>query len=171
MRGTAQIRRTARLVGLLAVLLGLLAMHGLGSTHHAAAAAAAPVAGVAAVTDSGAAAPAGMVAGVAAPAVSHHAGLTSHGHRHTEAATPVAEPGTAAVDDLGIPACDERCQAGLAVLCVAVLTSAAVLAALARRRRTSHLLVSRRRTSLGRTPSAPWRPGLDPVAQLGISRT
>ena len=174
MRTTGQTERgpaAARLLGLLAVLLGLLAMHGLASSHHAAAAvlghaAAAPATATATAERSGAAAEA------------HHAGAGAAVMAHPNSAdqmTPTAEglavrgPGGPAN-----PACDDDCQDGLAAVCAAVLAAVAAAAALRRAATRRPVLPARPRG--GPRPRAPARAqplfrGPDPVAALCVSRT
>ena len=117
-------RAATRALAVLAVLLGLLAMHGLASSHHAAAATTA----------------------AATTAAQHH----------------LAAPG-------GL-ACDQDCP-DLALLCVAVLTGAALTLVMARRR-SSPLLVAPACVR-GPAPMPPMRHarGPDPVRELCVSRT
>lgn len=137
-------RAATRTLAVLAVLLGLLAMHGLASTHHAAAATTAAQ---------------HHPAPADASAVQHHAAGAAVAH---DEADVLAAPSG--------PACGEDCP-DLALLCVAVLTGAA-LALLMAHRRSSPLLVS---------PASPHVPaplppvrhtqGPDPVRELCVSRT
>ena len=151
----------ARLLGLLVVLLGLLSMHGLTSTHHAAAAVPVP------------------------SAVAHRAPQSPHGHEHHDpgdgprdspaTAGTAAAIGHAVAVAVGLPGlvCDAGCPPDAAVLCLAVLVVAcavAVLTATGRRRAGPHR--SRRpgplagRPARRRSPSTP-----DPVKDLCVSRT
>ena len=148
------------------VLLGLLAMHGLVSAHHAPAAAKghAPSAVAAQVADKpllqlGWADPQqhDQVAAVARAATASAASLT----RET-----VIGP--------AVPACDDDCATGVALLCAAIIAAAAagawLVAATARRR---VLRAPARGVSWARAPARARRllPGLDPVAELCVSRT
>ena len=163
LRGAAA---AARLLGLLAVVLGLLAMHGLASAHHAAASAAAPV---------------------HAPSSSAGHSLLppdrdgTHPHHHDGLASPAtAGPATAAglLDVAGagpaVPGCDDDCPSGLAALCAAVLAAAAATAWLvgAAARRPAAVAPARGGPR-PRAPAAARRllPGPDPVAELCVSRT
>ncbi len=112
MRSTRHTRPAGRLLALLAVLLGLLALHGLVSDHHAAAAA--PVLGGARGSTSSA-------AQHAAPAHEHPAAAWTAG-----GATVVGQVPTP-------PHCDADCPGSIAKLCVAVLVAAATASLLARR--------------------------------------
>lgn len=134
-----------RLFALLALLLGLLAMHGLGSTHHASAA----TAGAA-----HSAAPAGV-----------------HGHGQHAAAHTASVPSTVA--GLWGPLCSDDCPGSLALLCVAVLASAVAAAALCRHRGRDDDLARPWRQQQKPGPGAADRPPdtLDPVAELCVSRT
>ncbi len=155
----------ARLLGLLAVLLGLLAMHGLASTHHhAAAGVVAPVADV-------------HPAGVAPP---HRHGHAEHGPASSTSDRVDVAYGTgaghgdgAAVTGRPDPACDGHCAPDVAALCLAVLTCAsavALLAAAARRRAGPHLPAPARaaRVPVLRDLSLVTP---DPVKDLCVSRT
>ena len=144
----------ARLLGLLVVLLGLLSMHGLTSTHHAAAAVPVP----SAVTNSAEQNP---------PGPEHHDPGDSPATAGTAAAT-----GHAVAVGLPGPVCDTGCPPDAAVLCLAVLVVAcavAVLTATGRRQAGPHR--SRRpgplagRPARRRSPSTP-----DPVKDLCVSR-
>jgi hypothetical protein len=146
------VRATVRLLGLLAVVLGLLAMHGLASTHHAAAAVHAHAAAPATVADE--------------PRPAHEATAP---HRRAAAATG---------SWLGVPpgaACADHCPDALVAVCVAVLAATAAATALVRaaavRRALLPAWVGRDLTA--RLPATPrWLlPGPDPVAELCVSRT
>lgn len=137
-------RAATRALAVLAVLLGMLAMHGLASTHHAAAA---------------------TTAAQHPPAPADSSSV----QRHAAGAAVVHDNADVLAAPDG-PACGEDCS-DLALLCVAVLTGAA-LALLMARRRPSPLLVAPAR---GRAP-APAPPvgharGPDPVRELCVSRT
>lgn len=153
MSRTRQIGQ-ARLFALLAVLLGLLAMHGIASSHHAAAAT-----------------PATVVS------AQHSLAAAGHGHGHdadpnATAALDVA-PRAALSPVAPTPACDDGCPSAIGMLCVAVLTAAAGAAA---------VLLHRRRQPQPRQPRSshrarafvlhcrPFAPP-DPVAELCVSRT
>jgi hypothetical protein len=148
--------RLGRAVALLALVVGLLAMHGLAGTHHAAAAV-----------------PTHAAPTQAAVTTEHGATHTTHeyddgsGH-HAVAAAGVPVALTAA----GIPGCGDDCEPGVATLCVAVLavTAIAVAAGLVARSRTSTSQASGRLRARApvvlRLP-----PRLDPVAELCVSRT
>jgi hypothetical protein len=147
--------RATRFLAVLAVLLGLLAMHALASSHHAAAAlpVMAPASGAGATT---------AAADVTAENV-HHGSSTGSG---AEAAARLA--GTHTGDDKG--ACDDACST--TVLCLAILT-AAVAAATLSVRRTRPGVPNRRTAHQPGAPEAarhaPAAP--DPVEKLCISRT
>ena len=141
--------RAARLFAVLAVLLGLLAMHGLASAHHAAA--------TAPVADHGA-----TVAGEdPAAELPHEHPAVQHG---------AADAVSAASSALEAPSCHDDCPTA-AALCVAFLAIAALALLLARQRpAVPRWAPTRRRTR----PSAPpiWHgPGPDPVRELCVSRT
>ena len=105
----------ARLLPLLAVMLGLLAMHGLASTHHTAAAPAR------------AGTPSAVAAVDSPPAGSQH----RHGPQEHDRAASGAPAATAmagsllerAVTGPAVPGCSDECTDGLAVLCAAVLAA------------------------------------------------
>ena len=153
-RGPAAVR----LLGLLAVVLGLLAMHGLASAHHAAAAP--PVHAPPATAD---------------PLPEGRDG--THRHDHGAPGSPAA---TAAglLDPAGagpaVPGCGDDCHSGLAVLCAALMAAAAatawLVASTARRRVVAD---PSRGGTWRRAPAAARRllPGPDPVAELCVSRT
>jgi hypothetical protein len=144
-------RAATRALAVLAVLLGLLAMHGLASTHHAAGATSAAQHHPAQAAADAAAVPAHQVAGAeAGPAAPTH--------------------GAASLAGPGGPTCDGGCP-DLAVLCVAVLAGAALALLLARRRSVPLLTAPALRTARALTPAV-WHPrGPDPVRELGVSRT
>ena len=145
---TAPMARAAtRALAVLAVLLGLLAMHGLASTHHAAASTA-PHAAQADV------APAAEVEGA------HHHALAMSAAEH-DAVALAADPGAP---------CDETCP-DLAVLCVAVLTGAALALLLARRSSSPLLLAPASPRVPAPAPPVRHARGPDPVRELCVSRT
>lgn len=137
-------RALTRALAVLAVLLGLLAMHGLASTHHA----------VAATGQHSAAA----VASPADEAVAHHAPAAAVVHDGAALAAPAGADCGGDCPDLG-------------VLCVAVLLTGAALALLARRRSSPLLLAPARPLAPTRAPPGRLARGPDPVKELCISRT
>ncbi len=143
--------RVARLFALLVVLLGLLAMHGLTSTHHAAAAT--PV----------------MSSASGPSSTSAVAKSTPHDDVHHNGDTPSVSQAAGAHTAPGA-SCDDDCPT--TVLCLAILTAAAAAAALTLARTRPRaaggpLSVQPRTTAPARhVPRAP-----DPVAELCISRT
>lgn len=148
---TAARGRAARLLAVLAVLLGLLAMHGLASTHHAAAAA-----------------PAAHAALPAAEAEAE-AGRNVHRHGAAPVAVPAQAHGAAPLAGDGA-SCDDDCP-DIAMLCVAVLTGAALALLLARERRPVLLPASAHPRAATRAPPVRMARGPDPVRELCISRT
>jgi hypothetical protein len=157
---TRQSGQAGRLLALLTVLLGLLAMHGLASTHHAAATV--PVQQASAATED---------RGAHTGSPPGHTSL--HGaHEHEPlASTSLGASAPAAVAAPGEPGCTDSCTGSLALLCVAVLAAAAA-AAVSTWQRCSHSAPARAEPR-GRAPGAArwWPPDLDPVAELCISRT
>ena len=145
---TAPRGRATRLLAALAVLLGLLAMHGVASPHHAAAAPA--------VTGHAAASPAESAHPQDHVATAH---LETASHQEAQAL-----PGPAG------PACHDGC-ASIGALCVAVLAGAALVLLLSRRQ-SSPLRLAQVRRSV-RAPAPPYRHarGPDPVRELCVSRT
>ncbi len=138
----------ARLLAMAAVLVGLLAMHGLASTHHGAAARA--------------------HAPLGAP-IDEQVGA---GHSHT-AAAPLSTMASlpSSVASASLPACDGHCPIGLGVMCLAVLTVAAAAGAAAPARRATGPVRPRAlRAASAAAPRHPLRL-LDPVADLCVSRT
>ena len=140
-------RAAARALAVLAVLLGLLAMHGLASTHHAAASATPHAA-------QEVNAPAAEVEG----AYDHASAMSAAVH---DTAAFAAGPGAT---------CDETCP-DIAVLCVAVLTGAALALLLARRRSSPPPLASHRPREPAPAPPVRHARGPDPVRELCVSRT
>lgn len=167
--------RLGRAVALLALVVGLLAMHGVAGAHHAAAGT--ETHGTAHATSAHAtsahATSAHATSGHVAAPTEHGTDHATHGydgsrvgHALTAAGVLVALPAS------GFPGCDDDCEPGVATLCVAVLavTAIAVAAGLAARSRTSTLQASERPRARApvvlRLP-----PRLDPVAELCVSRT
>lgn len=151
-------RRLYRALAVVAVLAGLLAMHGLATGHHASAHAPTPPAAHAAV--------AAMAATDHVAAASHHA--ADWAERAKAAALPGQLPTLSPADD-----CNPSCPVvpAATTLCLAVLTGLALGLHLAR----SHRLVQqgrrRRPPPAARTGRVvvPRRPDL--VAELCVSRT
>ena len=127
-------------------MLGLLAMHGLASTHHA----------VATTPASATAAP--------------HAHGGDAQEQHSSAEKVLAIPSTGA--GLSEPLCADDCPDALTALCVAVLTSAAAAAVLVAGRDWDAVATPWRQQQECR-PAATDRPPDTPdsVAELCISRT
>lgn len=168
MSRTGRTRRgtvAARLLPVLAVVLGLLAMHGLASTHHASAAPAR------------AGTPSAVAPVDSRQAVSQH----RHGPQADDRAASGAQASTAmagslverAVTGPAVPECGDDCTDSLAMLCAAVLaaTAAAVWLIVAAARRP--VPTATRRGPRARAPARARRlpPRLDPVAELCVSRT
>lgn len=150
--GTAASREhAARWLAVLAVLLGLLAMHGLGSPHHAAAASGATHAALPAAATS--------------PDDDAHA----HHHRHAAAKPEVPHDAVALLGSPGA-SCDGACP-DLAMLCVAVLAGAALALLLTRRRSCPALATPARPRDPARAPPVRHARGPDPVRELCVSRT
>lgn len=136
--------RLGRALAVLAVIAGVLAMHGLASAHHAAAAA--PL----------------------VPALLAAATADDHAH-HAASPQPSAAPAIAA----NAHDCDPLCSSGehgLALLCVAVLI-AVTAGVLVLRQRTGALPRSTAPPSAVRVPSTAPPRSLDLVAELCVSRT
>lgn len=162
-RGQGRRGAAARVLALLAVVLGLLGMHGLASTHHAAAAAPGHAASAVAADQS--------VSLEDRPAPQQH----DHAASRAEAVSSIAGALLAeAVLRPAVPACEQDCPSSLTLLCAAVIAAAAAtawrLGPTARRRAPM--------TPAGGGPQARapagarWLlPGLDPVAELCVSRT
>jgi len=135
------------------LLLGLLAMHGLASSHHGTPAAAAAA---------HAAAPDAVHAAVPHPADAAHAAVPDPAH-----ISPIGSPHQL---DVPAPSCAGDCPGDVAMLCLAVLPAAAAAAAA-----YAHRAVDAGRPSAPRACRAPM-PRLsgrllDPLADLCISRT
>lgn len=140
-----------RLLALFAVLVGLLAMHGVASSHHSPASAA--------ERHSAAAVQAHDV-----PHAPAHHGVAAAGSPVEQPTGPLAAPGG--------PRCDTDCATGLMALCVAVLVAAVVATAVLLRHR-AYPWGSRPALDTARAPTgdrlAP--PPPDPVRELCVSRT
>lgn len=145
--------RARRVIAVLAIAVGVLAMHGLASGHHGA---------VPALTATTA-------------AVEQHAAGAAHaaehaGHQALAAGATAAAP----LHDVLAGGCDGDCgehPSGLALLCAAVLLAAAGAMVLGLAKRTWRTVPSTGPPERARTStSAPLR-RLDPVADLCISRT
>ena len=157
----------ARLLALLAVLVGLLAMHGLASTHHSAATAAERPAGPA-------------ERHFAAAVVNRHSAATVQAHDvpHAPAHHGAAAAGSPAQQPTGPraapsgPACDTDCVTGLVALCVAVLAVAVIATAVLLSHR-ARPWGSRPALGTARAPTAARLdpPPPDPVRELCVSRT
>lgn len=132
-----------RALAVLAVLIGLLAMHGLTSTHHAAA---------------------------ATTSAQHHPAPADASPVHHHAAGAAVVHDNAALADSPGASCDETCP-DLAVLCIAVLTGAALALLLARRRSSPLLPSSDRPRGPAPAPAVRHTQGPDPVRELCVSRT
>lgn len=146
-------QRAGRLLALVAVLVGLIAMHGLASSHHAPAAAA------------------GHIAPAAEPQ------NAAHPH-HVTVAQPQVESVVwspqQAVSEPAAPAasCDDDCGA-LVTLCLAVLAAAiGVVMAVAIALRLGSAVVARGvRPGPARACARAGTPPPDPVRELCVSRT
>ena len=177
----------ARLLALFVILVGLLAMHGLASSHHSAATAAERPAGpaerhaAAAVVNRHSAAavqahdvphaPAHDVPHAPARHVTHapaHHGAAATGSPAQQPTGPLAAPSG--------PSCDTDCVTGLVALCVAVVTAAvtaAVTATAVLLRHRARPWGSRPTLGTARAPTAARLdpPPPDPVRELCVSRT
>ena len=144
----------ARLLALFAVLVGLLAMHGLASSHHSPAAAAEHPSGPAQLHSA---------AAVQAHAPAHH-GAAATGSPDQQPTGPLAAPSG--------PSCDTDCITGLVALCVAVLAAAVIATAVLLRHR-ARPWGSRPARGTARAPTAARLdpPSPDPVRELCVSRT
>lgn len=159
----------ARLLALLAVVLGLLAMHGLVSSHHGAAAVPGHVAGMAVADEHAEGAPSGAELDPGSPAAVHTAARTA-------AATTQALPGPGSAGP-DRSSCDGDCPQEWAAACVVALAAAAgAAAALALAHAAARRPVLPTRPGGGlrlRAPAPPQqlRTSPDPVAELCVSRT
>ena len=141
-----------QVLALLAILLGLLAMHGLASSHHG------PAAAAAEHTDAG--------------SPSHDAAGTTD-HDAADAALS-AESSTGSPASPAGPSCDGDCPSAFLTLCVAVLAAAAALAAavvLLRRRPYRRAIAAGAPTSSMPADARDDVPPPDPVRELCVSRT
>lgn len=148
MDDVASSSRAAQLLAVLALLVGLLSMHGVTSAHHAAAT-------------------------PAAPHVSAADARTTHAHdvdsaAGTVAATPQAVAVLAGPAD---PSCQGDCPTAAAALCVIVLTGAALGLLLLRRRAAPLRLAPVPLPSRSAAPPVRHARGPDPVRELCVSRT
>ena len=160
-------RAAARAFAVLAVLLGLLAMHGLASAHHAAAA---PPVHAPPVHAPSAAADHSMLPQNLDGTYRQH-----HGAPVAAAATGLAagQPDVAGAGP-AVPGCGDECPSGLAVLCAAVIAAAAATAWLvAATARRPVVAAPARGHPRSRAPAAARRllTGPDPVTELCVSRT
>lgn len=156
---TGRTVHAARLLALCAVLVGMLAMHGLASSHHAPAAAAQHPAAAAAPHDATSAQPDDATS---AQPPDHAAVLASTG-----------PPGTGAVAAPAGTTCDDYCPGAVLALCLAVLAAAAALlgaAVLVHRRRRTAVTHTDPVRSVPASARVALRPA-DPVRELCISRT
>ena len=155
----------ARLLALFVVLVGLLAMHGLASSHHGAATAAER--------------PAGSAERHAAATVTNHhsaAAVRAHDLPHAPAHHGAATAGSLAQQPTGPlaspsgPPCDTDCVTG--PLCVAVLAAAVIAPAVLLRHR-ARPWGTRPARGTARAPTAArlYPPPPDPVRELCVSRT
>ena len=155
-----------RLLALFAVLVGLLAMHGLASSHHSHATAAER--------------PAGPAEGhVAATVVNHHiaAALQAHdvphapAHDGAAAGSPAQQPTSPLAAPSG-PSCDTDCVTGRVALCLAVVAAAVIATAVLLSHR-ARPWGSRPALGTARAPTAARLapPPPDPVRELCVSRT
>lgn len=138
--------RLSRAVAVLAVIAGVLAMHGLASTHH------------------------GATAAPLIPALLAPANVEGHAH-HAAAPADAAAPGQAvasAAHDCGL-LCPSG-EHGLALLCVAVLLAAAA-GVLVLRQRTGALPMRTGPAPILRVRSTAPPRSFDLVAELCVSRT
>ncbi len=150
--------RAARLLAVLAVLLGLLAMHGVAGAHHAAAET--PAADHAAATVS-----------EQPPAETAHLHDRPAGQHETAVRLVTAgQHAAAAPREPAGPLCHGDCRS-VAALCLAVLVGAAVALLLARRRASPPLFAPSRRRATAPAPSVRHVRGPDPVRELCVSRT
>ena len=156
----------ARLLALFAVLVGLLAMHGLASSHHSPATAAERPAGPAQRHSAAAVqahdVQAHDVRAHDVPHASAHHGASAAGSPAQQPTGPLAAPSG--------PSCDTDCITG--PLCVAVLAAAVIATAVLLRHR-ARPWGSRPARGTARAPTAArlYPPPPDPVRELCVSRT
>ena len=163
----------ARLLALFVILVGLLAMHGLASSHHSAATAAERPAGpaerhaAAVVVSRHSAAAVQAHDGPHAPAL-HGPHAPAH-HGAAAAGSPAQQPTGPLAAPSG-PSCDTDCITG--PLCVAVLAAAVIAPAVLLRHR-ARPWGSRPARGTARAPTAARLdpPPPDPVRELCVSRT
>ena len=159
MDDTAAGGRPARLIAVLAILLGLLAMHGVASAHHADAAI--PVA------DHGVLPAVDFPPAEAAGPDQHHGTPAA---QTTTATTTATQPDVALLAASAGTTCHGDCP-GVAALCLAVLTGAALALLLARRRARPAGVATAPPTARGPAPPVRNARGPDPVRELCVSRT
>ena len=173
----------ARLLALFVVLVGLLAMHGLASSHHSPATAAERPAGPAerraAATvvnrHSAAAVQAHNVPHAPAHDVpytpAHHVPYAPAHHGAAAAGSPAQQPTGPLAAPSG-PSCDTDCVTGLVALCLAVLAAAVIATAVMLSHR-ARPWGSRPALGTARAPTAARLdpPPPDPVRELCVSRT
>ena len=173
----------ARLLALFVVLVGLLAMHGLASSHHSAATAAERPAGSAERRAAATVTNHHSAAAVRAHDVPHapaHQGLHAPAHpgphapAHHGAATagsPAQQPTVPLAAPSG-PSCDTDCVTGRVALCLAVVAAAVVATAVLLSHR-ARPWGSRPALGTARAPTAARLdpPPPDPVRELCVSRT
>ena len=141
-----------RVLTLLAVLLGLLAMHGLATSHHAPAAAAERSA-------------------VGAPMDDAVSGAGHHGADDVAAAPQATRPQAAPTG----PSCHGDCPSALVTLCLAVLATGSLVAAVVLLRRgrlcgTAVVAAATRAVAMPASARTAFAPP-DPVRELCVSRT
>ena len=158
---TAPGGRAARLFAVLALLLGLLAMHGLVTGHHSS---------VAGASTTSAAAPAGQQQVEAALDGAEHASAKLHAPAHlgqlTAAVGLAGQPGARALEDQ----CTDCPGPGAVALCLAVLV-AVVARLLAHRARAAPSAAPQVRLPLLGAGPLPFPRPPDLVAGLCVSRT
>lgn len=161
---TATDGRAARLLAVLALLLGLLAMHGLVTGHHSSGAAASPVSVVATTVQQHPAAVLGL-------AGAEQVGTQPHTPAHT-AGLAAALAGAPSDGALRSP-CTDCPGDGVVALCLSVLSAGLALLArlLARRARAAGLPAPQGRLPLLRPGRLPFPRPPDLVAGLCVSRT
>ena len=146
----------ARLLALLAVVLGLLAMHGLASTHHAAAS------------------PVHLHPATAGVPLQPQERAGSHQHEAVVSGARTAALSARALA-LPVPACGDECPSDVAVLCAAVVAVAAAtawrLAAAAARQGVPASCVHGAPQPRGPDAARRLVPRPDLVAELCVSRT
>lgn len=149
--GTAGTANAARLFAVLAVLMGVLAMHGVVSAHRAAAATPDPDHSAVLAVEK-------LFAETAGP---HDLKAMQHGVTHPDATAPARPAG---------PSCHDDCRS-VTALCVAVLAGAALALLLVRRRTSPLRLAATPRQARAPAASVLQARGPDPVRELCVSRT